>query len=211
MDAPTEPLTDPAWRPRREADIHMFLKVPGTTIMDQLLGEFRNLTLALIADRFPHNAWTHVYTNWSAEEGMKNGGSGVCIRYQDDGTSSLSVPDGLQCSSYQAEILTMCMAAEHLLECGKQKGNIAIFTDCLSTLQALNSAEPGQMIQGLHSSLAKLTAQCAVSHQWVPAHVGLTGNEKVDRLAKSAVRLRRHRTLSPTEWPRHLHSWLKGD
>ena len=34
------------------------------------------------------------------------------------------------------------------------------------------------MIQGLHSSLAKLAAQFTVSIQWVPAHVGLTGNEK---------------------------------
>ena len=83
-------------------------------------------------------------------------------------------------------------------------GNIAIFTDSLSTLQALNSADPDQMIQGLHSSLAKLTAQFSVSLQWVSAHVGLTGNEKADRLAKSAVRLRRHRILSPTERPRHF-------
>ena len=39
----------------------------------------------------------------------------------------------------------------------EKKGNITIFTDSLSTLQALNSADPDQMIQGLHSSLAKLT------------------------------------------------------
>ena len=63
-------------------------------------------------------------------------------------------------------------------------GNIAIFTDSLSTLQAVNSADPDQMIQGLHSSLAKLTAQFSVSLQWMPAHVGLTGNENTDRLAK---------------------------
>ena len=60
-----------------------------------------------------------------------------------------------------------------LLESRKKMGNIAIFTDSLSTLQALNSADPDQMIQGLHSSLAKLTAQFTVSLQWVPAHVGL--------------------------------------
>ena len=59
------------------------------------------------------------------------------------------------------------------------------------------------MIQGLHSSLAKLTAQFSVSLQWVPVHVGLTGNEKAD-LQKSAVRLHRHRTLSPTERQRHF-------
>ena len=33
------------------------------------------------------------------------------------------------------------------------------------SLQALNSADPDQMIQGLHSSLAKLSTQCTVSLQ----------------------------------------------
>ena len=64
-------------------------------------------------------------------------------------------------------------------------GDVAIFTDSLSTLQALNSADLVQMIQGLHSSLAKVTAQFSVSLQWVPAYVGLTGNEIADRLAKN--------------------------
>ena len=107
------------------------------------------------------------------------------------------------CTPSVAEILAISTAAEHLLESRKKMGNIAIFTDSLSTRQALNSADPDQMIQGLHSSLAKLTVQFTVSLQWVPAHVGLTGNEKAD-LQKSAVRLLRHRILSPTERPRHF-------
>ena len=40
--------------------------------MEKTAGELRNLTLSLTADRFPHIAWTHVYTDGSAEEGMKN-------------------------------------------------------------------------------------------------------------------------------------------
>ena len=184
VDVPVELLTDPAWQPDRETDIQMFLSVPRITSKEQLPGELRNLTLALIADRFPHTAWTHVYTDGSAEEGMKNGGNGAYIRYSDGDTTSLSVPGGLQCSNYRAEILAISTAAEHLLESTKEMGNIAIFTDSLSTLQALNSADPDQMIQGLHSSLAKLIAKFTVSLQWVPAHVGLIGNEKADRLAK---------------------------
>ena len=120
----------------------MFLSVPGITSKEQLPGELRNLTLALFTDRFPHTAWTHVYIDGSAEEGMKNGGSGVYIRYSDGDTTSLSVPGGLQCSNYRAEILAICTAAEHLLESREKMGNIAIFTDSLSTLQALNSADP---------------------------------------------------------------------
>ena len=84
--------------------------------------------------------------------------------------------------SYLIEILAICTAAEHLLESRKKMENIAIFTDSLLTLQTLNSVDPDQMIQGLHSSLVKLSAQFSVSLQWVPAHVGLTGNKKADRL-----------------------------
>ena len=186
VDVPIELLTDPAWKPDREADIQMFLSVPGITSKEQLPGELRNLKLALIADRFPHTAWIHVYTDGSAEEGMKNGGSGVYIRYSDGDTTSLSVPGGLQCSNYRAEILAICTAAEHLLESRKKKGNIAIFTDSLSTLQALNSADPDQMIQGLHSSLAKLTAQLSISFQQVPDRKRKSRQTRKNRQSGSA-------------------------
>ena len=74
------------------------------------------------------------------------------FRYPDGDTTSLSVPGGLQCSNYRAEILAICTAAEHLLESREKMGNIAIFTDSVSTLQALNSADPDQMIQGQAST-----------------------------------------------------------
>ena len=100
---------------------------------------------------------------------------------------------------------------------GKKMGNIAIFTDSLSTLQALNSSDPDQMIQGLHSSLAKLTAQFTVSLQWVPTHVGpahggLTGNEKADRLAK--IGSQAPQTQNPVTYREAktlLHFWYNGD
>ena len=160
--------------------------------------------LCLIADRFPYNVCNHVHTDGSAEEGTKSGGSRVYIRNP--------VPGGLQCPNYRAEILAICTAAEHLLESGKHMGNVVIFTDSLSTLQALNSADPDQMIQGLYCSLAKLTAQFSVSLQWVSAHVRLTRNETADRLAKvgcqapqtqNPVRYRKAKTL--------IHSRFNGD
>ena len=114
--------------------------------------------------------------------------------------------------SYQAEILAICTAAEHLLESGKNMGNIAIFTDSLSTLQALNSADPDQMIQGLHSCLAKLTAQFSLSLQWVPNHVGLTGNETANRLAKIGRQaLQTQNPVTYREAKMYLHSRYNGD
>ena len=57
VDEPIELRTDPAWRPDKKSDEQMFLSISGITSKEQLLGELRNLTLALIADRFPHNVW----------------------------------------------------------------------------------------------------------------------------------------------------------
>ena len=140
----------------------------------------------------------------------------------DGNTTSLSVPGGLQCSNYRAEILAICTAAEHLLESREKMGNIAIFTDSLSTLEALNSADPDQMIQGLHSSLAKLTAQFSASLQWVPAHVGLTGNKKsrqtcTNRQSDSAdtesCHLQRGPDTSPfsVQWRlEEIQRWISG-
>ena len=47
--------------------------------------------------------------------------------------------------------------------------NLLFLSLFLSTLQALSSADPDQMIQGLHSFPAKLTAQQSVYLQWVGA------------------------------------------
>ena len=82
----------------------------------------------------------------------------------------------------------------------------------MSTLQALNSADPDQMIQGLHSSLAMLTAQFSVSLQWVPAHVELTGNERAGRLAKISSQVSHtHNPVTYTEAKTLLHSQFNGD
>ena len=91
-------------------------------------------------------------------------------------------------------------------------GNIAIFTDSLSNLQTLNSADPDQMAQGLHSSLAKLTAQFPVSLHGVPAGVGLTGNETADRLAKIDSQVpQTQSSVTHIEAKALLHSWFNGD
>ena len=90
--------------------------------------------------------------------------------------------------------------------------NITIFTDSLSTLQVLNTANPDQIIQGLHSSLAKLTAQFPVSLLWVPAHMGLTGNETADRLATIGSQTLQTQNLVTYKDARTLlHSRFKGD
>ena len=127
----------------------------------------------------------------------------VCIWQQIarcDNTSP-RVHCSLQCSNYWAEILAMCTAAEHLLECGKPMGNIAIFVDFLSIPQALHSAYPNQMIQGLHLPSWQLCTQylssgCLHMVEW-------QGIKQQTDSQKLGVRLCRHWTLLPSERSRH--------
>ena len=60
-----------------------------------------------------------------------------------------------------------------------------ILTDSKATLQFLISNIPDQPIHQLLKDLQLLHHECAVVLQWLPAHCGIPGNERADRLAKS--------------------------
>ena len=41
----------------------------------------RNLTLDMLHQQYPHEAWTRIYTDGLATEAIRNGGAGVVIEY----------------------------------------------------------------------------------------------------------------------------------
>ncbi|KAK7501859.1 hypothetical protein BaRGS_00006945 [Batillaria attramentaria] len=134
-------LTD--WRLDRETEATISLRVPGITTKDQQPAALKTLTLAMIEDSYPASSWTHVYTDGSAEEATHNGGSGVYVRFPDGEQTSIAVPGGKLCSNFRAEVLAITTAADFLSSSIKPLGNISIFTDSMSTLQALDSPDPG--------------------------------------------------------------------
>lgn len=66
--------------------------------------------------------------------------------------------------------------------------NIAIFSDSKSSLESLNkekSAERPNLLIEILETLTKIHTK--ITFVWIPAHVGLPGNEIADQLAKSAI------------------------
>jgi hypothetical protein len=60
------------------------LNVPGLEQKGTLLTEVQKaLTLEMIDQKYPQDTWTHVYTDGSSQDAVRNGGSGVFIKFPD--------------------------------------------------------------------------------------------------------------------------------
>ena len=87
-----EELTTNVWASRKSLLV-VRTETPGLATKATQASELQKaLTLYMIQDRYPKSTWTHVFTDGSAENALRNGGSGAYIRRSDETTSSLSIP-----------------------------------------------------------------------------------------------------------------------
>ncbi|XP_064627880.1 uncharacterized protein LOC135487740 [Lineus longissimus] len=181
---PVENLQPTAWS-QQELRVEIQPSVPDLRSKGIQLPDIQKaLTMEHIDRQYPHDRWTLAYTDGSAESAVKNGGSGIYIRYPCGESSTLSVPGGKYCSNFKAEVLAITTAAKHLAQSQMTSPLIAILTDSLSTLQALRSENIESEIKDLKEHLQDLTSNHHVVLQWIPAHCGIPGNERADQLAK---------------------------
>ena len=141
------------------------------------------LTLAMIADRYPEEAWTHVYTDGSATNAVANGGAGIHVTFSDGETLDCSTPTGKHCTNYRAKAEALMQAAS--IVHGKDTNQVVFLSDALSVLQAYQSNK----LPSLTEALQEVAHGRRVVLQWIPAHCGVQGNEQADRLAKLPLRM----------------------
>ena len=184
-----EELTMSVWASRMSLP-EVRTEIPGLAAKGTQASELQKaLTLEMMQSRYPKSTWSHVFTDGSAENAVRNGGSGAYIRRSDGTTPSLSIPSGDLSSNYRAEVHALKAATELLIEEDCNQQNIVLLSNSLSALQSLTNGPTDSRTQQLHNSLHTLSDNNRVVLQWVPAHVGIAGNETADRLAKAAAKL----------------------
>ena len=141
------------------------------------------LTLEMLEKKYPQADWTHVYTDGSAEDAVRNGGSGVFVRTPTGQTVSYSNATGRKCSHFKAETSALQNAVAYIAEMKPQQ--TVILTDSKAALQSLICNTPDQPIHQLPKDLQLLPHECTVVLQLILAHCGIPGNERADRQAKS--------------------------
>ena len=170
-----EELTMSVWASRKSLP-EVRTEIPGLAAKGTQAPELQKAhTLEMIQSRYAKSTWTHVFTDCSAEKAVRNGGSGAYIRLSDGTTSSLSIPAGDLSSNNRAEVHALKAATELLTEEDCNQQNIVLLSDSLSALQSLTNGPTDFRTQQLHNSLRTLSDRVVL--QWVPAHVGIAGNE----------------------------------
>ena len=132
----------------------------------------------------------HIYT-----DGSKDGPKVAVACVSRTQTRKCRLPDNA--SIFSAESQTINMALDYIEEANLSKD--IIFSDSLSVLQSINNSKiANSVIQDivlrLHNMSHKQIIFC-----WLLSHVGIRGNEKADKAAKSALSLQPSNLKLPTQ------------
>ncbi|KAH7963866.1 hypothetical protein HPB52_023739 [Rhipicephalus sanguineus] len=141
-----------------------------------------------------HTRAVHVYTDGSFTT-ISAGAAFVVFAWPDKVLATGRFKLHRATSAYSAEVVAFREAHQHLLA-ASYMAPVAIYTDCLSLLQALASprnVEPH--IMAIRSLIRKLSRHVRVYVYHVPGHSGVFGNEVADYMEERASRAGHQRTL----------------
>ncbi|GFN87438.1 RNA-directed DNA polymerase from mobile element jockey [Plakobranchus ocellatus] len=91
-------------------------------------------------------------------------------------------------SVFSAELEGKALSLTEIKKLTKYHKNFVTDSDSLSALQAIQSRNFRVIdIRRLYNLIRKFSPYVHISFVWIPAHVGIRGNENVDKLAKAAL------------------------
>ncbi|XP_070203394.1 uncharacterized protein [Littorina saxatilis] len=104
-------LKGPPWKNNLE-NVSIQTTVPHLTTKDEQSDvQKKALTLAMLDERYPQEAWMRVFTDGSATDAVKRGGAGVYIQHPSGEWQAEAIPTGLHCTNYRAEVEALIHAA----------------------------------------------------------------------------------------------------
>ena len=121
----------------------------------------RRLALVNIAENYPPETWTHVYTYGSATKATTDGGAGIIIQYPSGATQTASSATGKHCTNYRAETEALKQAAT-LVKDSLEPCSPTVIIDAISVLAALQTNKSPL----LTTQMQELGNTCRVVLQW---------------------------------------------
>ena len=121
-------------------------------------------------------------------DGAKTPDGVACAFVADEVIVKKRLPDS--CSVFTAETYAILNAVKYIFNVGSYDEWFIIYSDSLSVLFSLKQLAPSHhLVQEVQDWLVLLHSRKRINVRfcWVPAHVGIAGNEKADRAAKQAV------------------------
>ena len=125
------------------------------------------------------NDFTNVFT-----DGSKDDNKTGCAAVLSDKLTKTRIPNGA--SIFTAEIKGIDLALNLIAESENEK--FIIFSDSLSVLLSLrNRKQDNPLIIKLLNKHDSISNSKTIVYCWIPSHIGISGNEKADSAAKSAL------------------------
>ena len=166
----------PAWymkQPEMLFDLHFGKKSESNPHI--LKDDFRRLQ-----SRYKY--YQQVYTDGSKEDSKVG-----CAVISDNHSNTRRIPD--DSSIFTAEAKAVDLALDFIRTCDTNNKFI-IFSDSLSVLKAMNhTSSKNPQIQKLLEKCHELLANKEIVLCWIPSHIGIQGNEMVDKHAKTSLSL----------------------
>ena len=135
--------------------------------------------------------YQQIYTDGSKEDSKVG-----CAVISDNHSNMQRIPD--DSSIFTAEANAIDLALEFISTCDANNKFI-IFSDSLSVLKAMNhTSSKNPQIQKLLEKCHELLAYKEIVLCWIPSHIGIQGNEMVDKQVKTSL------SLEPTSFRFHF-------